>query len=330
MSNNVAESLVERKKKFAVLKQYQGILIVLAVMIAAGAILSFDTFFTWSNFSNVLRQASIIGIMAVGMTFVIISGGIDLSVGSNMILSSVFAAKFFLAYGDVAMMLIALAIGTAFGFVNGLMITKFKLPPFILTLGMMSVGAGLTLIYTDAKIVTGYDAFTKTIGAGYIADFLPIPVVIFIAVGIIGLILEKNTLFGRYSYAIGGNEEAAKLSAININKYKILFYTFCGFLCGVAAIVMFSRMGSASAEIGKGSEMDVIAAVVIGGTAMSGGVGSVGGSMIGAIILQLATNILNMLGVPSYAQQAFKGAIIIAAIIIYQQQAKMIAKKNMD
>lgn len=328
MGNGEGISLVEKKKRFTALKQYQGIIIVLAVMIAAGGILSFETFLTWSNFSNVLRQASIIGIMAVGMTFVIISGGIDLSVGSNMILSSVFAAKFFLAYGSVAMIFIAIAIGTVFGLVNGLFITKFKLPPFILTLGMMSVGAGLTLIYTDAKIVTGYDAFTKTIGAGYIADVLPVPVVIFLIVGIIGLILEKKTIFGRYSYAIGGNEEAAKLSAINVNKFKILYYTFCGFLCGIAAIVMFCRMGSASAEIGQGSEMDVIAAVVIGGTAMSGGVGSVGGSMIGVVILQLATNILNMLGVPSYAQQAFKGAIIIAAIIIYQQQAKIAEKKN--
>ena len=328
MGSSKENTLMARNAGAAVWKQYQGIVVVLIIMIAAGGVLSFDTFLTWSNFSNVLRQASIVGIMAVGMTFVIISGGIDLSVGSNMILCSVFAAKFFLAYGDVAMILIALAIGIAFGFVNGIFITKFKLPPFILTLGMMCVGKGLTLIYTNAKIITGYDDFTKTLGSGYVADFLPIPVIVFIAVGIIGLILEKKTIFGRYSYAIGGNEEASRLSAINVDKYKILFYVFCGLLCGVAAIVSFCRMGSASAEIGEGSEMDVIAAVVIGGTSMSGGIGSVGGSMIGAIILQLATNILNMLGVPSYAQQAFKGAIIIAAIIIYQQQALRVAKKG--
>ena len=316
------------EKRPSPLRQYYGIFVVLAVMLIAGMVLSFDTFMTWANMSNVLRQASTLGIVSVGMTFVILSGGIDLSVGSNMVLCSVVAARFLMQYGDGQMFFIALLIGTLFGLANGVMITRFNLPPFILTLGMLSVGRGMALIYSDARIVSAYSDFTTTLGGGYVGGFLPIPVVLFIGVGVIGLILEKKTVFGRYTYAIGGNEEAARLSAVNTKKYKIIIYTFAGFLCGLASIVMFSRMGSASAEIGSGGELDAIAAVVIGGTSMSGGSGSVGGTMVGIVILQLATNLLNMLGVPSYAQQAFKGAIIIVAIIIYTQQQQMIEKRS--
>ena len=329
MSKGSEMSLLNKKgMKSNATKQYIGIVIVLIVLLAIGSILSFDTFMTWSNISNVLRQASIVGIIAVGMTFVILTGGIDLSVGSNMILSSVFAATFFNAYGVGAMFFMALLVGTVFGLANGFFITKFNLAPFILTLGMLNVGRGLALIYTDARIVVGYNDFTSQLGAGYIANFLPIPVAIFIGVIVVGLILEKKTLFGRYVYAIGGNEEAAKLSAINVKKIKTIAYTFCGLLCGLASIVSFARIGSASAEIGEGAEMDAIAAVVIGGTSLAGGVGSVGGTVVGMIIIQLMSNLLNMLNVSPFAQQAVKGAIIIGAIIIYQQQAKFGRKKT--
>lgn len=302
-------------------KQYFGILIVLIILIGIGMALSYDRFFTVKNFTNVLRQASIVGIIAAGQTFVIISGGIDLSVASNMILASVFAANFLNDYGNVYAILIAISVATVFGFVNGFLIVQFDIPPFVTTLGMMGVGIGVALIYTHANIIVAYTDFFSQLGGGYVFGVIPIPVVIFIIVFILGFVIEKSTVFGRYIYAIGGNEEAAKLAAINTNKYKLLIYTICGFCCGLAAVLLLARMGSASNEIGQGAELDSIAAVVIGGTSIAGGVGSIGGTAIGILIMQFVGNLLNILNVPSYAQQAFKGAIIILAIIIYREQS---------
>lgn len=310
-----------------ILKPYYGILLVFAILVFIGACLSFNTFFTYNNFSNIFRQASIIGIIVIGQTFVIIMGGIDLSVGSNMILCSIVAASVLSKYGNVAAVVVALLIGLTFGLVNGLLITKFKIQPFITTLGTMSIGMGLALIYSNAQVIIAYTDFFTWIGAGYLFNVIPIPVVIFIIVIIIGLLIEKNTIIGRYMYAIGGNEEAAKLSAIKTDKIKIILYALTGLLCGLAAIVLLGRMGSASSEIGKGSELIAIAAVVIGGTKMSGGEGSVGGSVIGILVLQIVNNLLNILNVPSYMQQAFQGLIIIVAIIIYQKQSEIKLRK---
>jgi len=310
----------------AVFKQYFGIILVLRVLLIIGAILSFHVFFTWSNFSNVLRQASIVGILAVGETFVILTGNLDISVGSNMILSSIVAATFLKHYGNMPAIIIALVVGTVFGMVNAFLIVRFELPSFITTLGMMSVGTGVGLIYSNANFITAYTPFFSWLGGGYVFGAIPIPVVVFAVIVVIALIIEKRTVFGRYIYAIGGNEEAANLSAINTRKIKFIVFTLSGFLSGLAAIVLLARMGSASSETGTGSEMDAIAAVVIGGTSMAGGIGSVGGSVVGIIILQIVDNLLNLLNVPSFTQDAFKGAIIIISIIIYQTQQKRASK----
>ncbi len=307
----------------AIFKQYFPIFLVLIILIGIGMALSFDTFFSVKNFTNVLRQASIVGIISVGMTFVIISGGIDLSVASNMILASVLAAQFLRHYGNIPAILIALAASTLFGFINGFLIVQFGIAPFVTTLGMMGIGVGLALIYAHANIIIAYTDFFQWLCGGYVFKIIPIPVIVFIVVVIVGLIIEKNTVLGRYIYAIGGNEEAAKLSAINVKKYKLIIYTMCGFLCGLAAIILLARMGSASNEIGKGAELEAIAAVVIGGTSIMGGTGSVGGSVIGIIIMQVVANLLNLLNVPSYTQQAVKGLIIILAIIIYKKQGEI-------
>lgn len=309
------------------LKPYYGILFVFVILVFIGACLSPNTFFTYSNFSNIFRQASIIGIIVIGQTFIIITGGIDLSVGSNMILCSVVSASILSKYGNVAAVVVALLVGLTFGLINGLLITKFKIQPFITTLGTMSIGMGLALIYSNAQVIIAYTDFFSWIGAGYLFNVIPIPVVIFIVVIVIGLLIEKDTIIGRYMYAIGGNEEAARLSAIKTDKIKVILYSFDGLLCGLAAIVLLGRMGSASSEIGKGSELIAIAAVVIGGTKMAGGEGSVGGSVIGILVLQIVNNLLNILNVPSYMQQAFQGLIIIVAIIIYQKQSEIKLRK---
>lgn len=304
-------------------RQYSAIIIVLVALIVIGAILSYESFFNGVNFTNIIRQASILGIVAIGMTFVIIVGGIDLSAGSNLVLSSVTAAIIMTQTGNDALAVIgALVVGLIYGLANGLLIIRFNIAPFIVTLAMSQIGMGIAMFITNSKLISAYDDFFSWLGEGYAFNFLPIPALIFIVAVIIGIIVEKKTVVGRYMYAIGGNEEATKLSGINVPKFKLIIYSFAGLLIGVAAVVQLARMGAASSEIGKGAEMDAIAAVVIGGTSIAGGVGSVIGSAIGILILKIMDNILNMMNVPSFSQMLFKGIILLVAIIIYQKQQK--------
>ena len=274
-------------------------------------------FRTLSNIENILQQSSVNGIMAVGMTLVIITAGIDLSVGSVLALSAVVATSF--AHPDthslIVPILLGLLVGLTCGTVSGVLIAKRRLAPFIVTLGMMTVARGLALVYTNGRpVINLSDAYDK-IGGGYLAQ-LPVPTLIFFFVVMVGAFILHFTRFGRYVYAVGGNELAAKVSGINTDRILIGVYALTGALAGLAGIVLSSRVMSGSPATGAGYELDAIAAVVIGGTSLSGGRGSISGTVVGALIIGVMNNGLDLLNVSSYWQQIVKGVIIVLAVLL--------------
>lgn len=273
-------------------------------------------FLTVSNLVNVAQQTAINAIIAVGMTYVIITAGIDLSVGSILAFSGVILARALNA--DVPLpvaLLAAIGAGTALGVVNGLLITYGRLPPFISTLGMMSVARGLALIVSDGRPISGFSESLRFLANGDLIG-VPMPVVITGVVMIAGQFCLKRTWFGRYVYAIGGNEEAARLSGINITFVKVAVYGLAGALSALAAIVLTARLNSAQPTAGSMYELDAIAATVIGGSSLMGGEGSVVGTLIGALIMGVLRNGLNLLDVSSFIQQTVIGSAIIAAVLI--------------
>ena len=293
-----------------------GILIALAALCLDLAIAS-PVFFTASNFLNVFQQIALNFVVAVGMTFVIISGGIDLSVGSNIALSGLLMGILMKNFGVpvVLTILFCILFSGAIGLVNGVLISFLNLPPFIATLGMMSIvrGAAYTVtagqpIYTFPK---GFTAISSRVGGIPLYSTL-----ILIAVFLLGWYILRYTRIGRYTYAVGGNENCAKLSGINLRKVKCFVYMFSGLCCGVAALLLSSRLDSAVPTNADGQEMDAIAAVVIGGTSMSGGEGSMFGTLIGILIIGIIANGLNLLGVAQGPQKMVKGLIIVIAVII--------------
>ena len=269
------------------------------------------------NIINILRQTSVNGIIAVGMTFVIITGGIDLSVGSLVALTSVVACSF--AHPGEFSVLFPLAIGLVVGlfggFLNGFIIAKKHIAPFIVTLGMMTIARGLALVYTNGRPVINLSDNFNNIGGGYLAG-IPIPILIFGLVALFGFFILKYTRFGRYIYAVGGNEESARIAGINTKAIIMGVYTITGFLSGLAGIVLSLRVMSGSPAIGQGYELDAIAAVVIGGSSLNGGVGSIGGTVLGVLIIGVMNNGLDLLNVSSYWQQIVKGIIIIIAVLL--------------
>ena len=273
-------------------------------------------FLTITNILNITQQTSINAVIAVGMTFVIITAGIDLSVGSIMAFAGVVLAGALNAGLPMPVaILIGLGVGMLCGVVNGLLITYGGLPPFISTLGMMSVARGGALLYTDGRPISGFSEGFRFLALGEILS-IPVPVIIMILVYIIAHFLLTRTRFGRYTYAIGGNEEAAMLSGINIRFYKTAIYGFCGMLSGMAAIILTARLNSAQPIAGIMYELDAIAAAVIGGTSLMGGEGRITGTLIGALIMGVLRNGLNLLGVSSFVQQTVIGSVIIIAVLV--------------
>jgi len=272
-------------------------------------------FFTYNNMNTILLATAVNGILALGITFIIITGGIDLSIGTVMTFCSVMCAVFItnLGFPVIVGLLAAVAAGALCGFTNGTLIAKLKLPPFIATLGMMNVTRGLNLIISGTKPV-----YIDTEGFYNIAIGMPlgIPngVLIFFITAIIAAFILSKTILGRYTYAIGSNEEAARLSGINTDRWKIGIYTISGAIFGIAGIVMASRLSSAQPALGPGYEMDAIAAAVIGGASLSGGVGSILGTIIGAFIITVLTNGLRILSVPQEWQMVVTGLIVIGAV----------------
>jgi ribose/xylose/arabinose/galactoside ABC-type transport system permease subunit len=293
-----------------------GIYFAFALLVIVMGIIS-PPFFNPSNIINILRQTSVNGIIAVGMTMVIITGGIDLSVGSLLALSAVIATSFAHPgqWPVVVPVSLGLFVGLAGGTLNGLLIAKKRIAPFIVTLGMMTAARGLALVYTNGRPVINLSDSYNRIGGGYWAG-VPVPVWIFIAVLLIGAFVLHYTRFGRYVFAVGGNELAARVSGINTNRIKISVYALTGALAGLAGVVLSSRVMSGSASTGQGYELDAIAAVVIGGTSLSGGVGTIAGTITGALIIGVMNNGLDLMNVSSYWQQIVKGLIIVLAVML--------------
>jgi len=306
--------MADQKKKNTIIRK-MGPLLGLLLLGIALTILS-DRFFTLDNLLNVARQISINAIISVGMTLVILTGGIDLSVGSIVALTgSITAGLLVGGQGIVPAMLLGMVVGALLGLFNGVLITRAEIPPFIATLGTMTAARGFTLVYTDGRPITGMEDAFRYLGGGYIAG-IPVPVIIMLVIFAAAYIMLKKTRLGRYIYAIGGNEEAARLSGINTKKILLSVYVLGGLLAGISGIIMASRLNSAQPTAGVSFELDAIAAVVLGGTSLSGGVGTIGGTLIGALIIGVLDNGLNLLNVSSFYQQIAKGLVILLAVFL--------------
>lgn len=308
-------------KKYNVFQKL-GPLIGLILISIILSVMSSD-FLTVNNIFNVLRQVSINALIAFGMTFVILTGGIDLSVGSILALSSALTAGMLAGGIDpILALLIGLISGAAMGAANGLIITKGKVAPFIATLATMTIYRGFTLVYTEGRPITGLsDAVTfQMLGKGYFLG-IPFPVItMLIAYAILYFILKKTT-FGRGVYAIGGNEEASLLSGLRVDRIKIGVYSLTGLLAALAGTTLTSRLNSAQPTAGVSYELDAIAAVVLGGTSLSGGKGWIFGTLAGALIIGVLNNGLNLLNVSSFYQQVVKGGVILLAVLLDRKKA---------
>ncbi|GGB10960.1 sugar ABC transporter permease [Brucella endophytica] len=305
---------VDRSLSFAqIYRKYGTILIFVGIFILA-SILS-PTFLTEANLTNVLRQVVVVSLLACGVTFIIILGHIDVSLGSVLALCGVLAASVMAMTGSVILAIMAgVAVGILTGIVNGFVITFFRIPSFIMTLAMTTVARGVVLLYTGGSPVTGLGDF-KVIGQGSLGP-VPISVIILVVVVVASWILLNKTKFGRYVYAVGGNERAARASGINPDSVVVKAFIFNGILCAIAGIVLMSRINSGQPAGGVGYEFDAITAVVVGGTSLMGGTGTITGTIIGSMIIGVINNILNLMNVSSYWQQIIKGLIIAIAVIL--------------
>jgi len=275
-----------------------------------------DSFLTVNNLTNVARQVSINAIIAVGMTCAILTGGIDLSVGPVMALAGSVAAGLMLAAVPVPLaVLAALMVGALFGVANGACIAWLRMPPIIVTLASMGIARGLALLYTGGYPISGLPEAFSFLGRGTVMG-IQVPILVMAAVYIVAWILLNHLSFGRYVYAIGGNEEAARLSGIRVPRYKMLVYVISGLTAALAGLVLTSRLMSGQPNAGEGFELDAIAAVVLGGAAISGGRGAIIGTLVGAMMLGVLNNGLNLMSVSPYIQNVVKGGIILAAIYL--------------
>jgi len=291
------------------------VFLILAAMCLIASFLS-DAFLSVANLFNVARQVSITAIVAAGMTLVILIAGIDLSVGSILAFTGAVAAGMLSAKTALPLaVFLALGVGVLFGLANGLIVTKFGVPPFIVTLALMTIGRGMTLVYTKGYPLVITTSSFRTFGSGKIAG-VPLPIIIMLVLyGLMYWVLH-NTSFGRYIYAIGGNEEASRLSGIRVDQVKIAVYGISGFLSALSAMIYTSRLMSAQPTAGMGLELDAIAAVIIGGTSLSGGRGGIIGTLVGALIMGVLDNVLNLMNVSPFYQSIAKGLVILIAVIV--------------
>ncbi len=294
-----------------------GLLISFSLLIIALSLLS-ERFLRPTNLVNVLRQASINGIVSVGMTMVILTGGIDLSVGSVLALSAVICADMLKKGLPVPLAVaMALGIGAALGTINGLIITRGRIPPFIATLGMLTVARGLTLMYTQGQPITGLPAAFRFIGAGSLGP-IPMPIVLFGLTFIIGFVILSRTRLGEYIYVLGDNPQAARLAGVPTERITVLVYAIAGLCAALAGLVLIARLDSAQPIIGQGYEFNAIAAVVVGGTSFAGGEGGLGGTLLGALLIETLDNGLNLLNVSALWEQVVKGIVIALALLLYK------------
>ena len=306
-----------------------GIFLIFAVMVVGASLLS-SAFLSTTNLINVVRQMSVVGLIALGVTGVIVSGGIDLSSGSVVGLTAVVAASlaqdpdyatpFYpgLHLPLIVAVLAACVVGALVGSINGSLVAKTRIPPFIATLGTFTAIRGLALLYTGGRPISDLTDAYNFIGQGDVLG-IPVPIIILVIMAVVTHILYAHTKFGKYIYAIGGNEQAARVSGIDASRFKMLIYVYAGFLAGLAGLVVSSRIGSGQPGLGVGYELDAIAAAVIGGTSLSaGGIGTVAGTIVGALIIGVLNNILDLTNVSAYFQQIIKGCIIVGAVILDQ------------
>lgn len=275
------------------------------------------TFMTQKNIFNILRQNASNLFLATGMTMVIILGGIDLSVGSVIALSGCVAAGCVVHLGlpEIVAFIIAVAVGALVGMGNGFVICKTDIPPFIVTLASMNITKGIALVYTQGSPIRCMTDAFKFPGAGYVGA-IPVPVILMVIIFAIAALIVNKTRLGRHIYAVGGNAQAAKFSGINVSKVKFFVYTYTGIMAGIAGVIVASRLYSGQPTAGDGAEMDAIAAVVVGGTSMSGGFGRLGGTLIGVLIIGVLNNGLNLMGVDSNWQYIVKGLVILLAVYV--------------
>jgi len=312
-------------KNKALLARSQSLL-ALVLMAVALTLLS-DKFLTPENGWNILKQISMNLCLSIGMTLVILTGGIDLSVGSMLALSGAVAAGLLkngmtIPFFDLKLevtfsgaILAGILVGSALGAFNGAVITRFKLPPFVATLGMLSIGRGLTELWTKGFPITGLGDSFGFIGTGFWLG-TPMPVWIMLVLVIVFVTMTRRTQFGRHIYAVGGSERAATLTGLNVDRIKLAVYTLCGALSGVAGLIFTSRLDSAQPNAGTSFELDAIAAVVIGGTSLSGGRGTIGGTFLGCLIIGVLNNGLFLLNVSPFWQKVIKGLVILLAVVI--------------
>lgn len=335
MSDTPQHSSSSQRKRHGIdvfkhaMKKY-GIFAVFVLLCVVLGIVS-PYFFIEQNIVNVLRQASINGILAIGMTFVILTRGIDLSVGSVVALGGIIGASFATTssiagvsgapYPAIVAILIGVLVGLACGTVSGVVVSRFKVPSFVVTLGMLSAARGLTLLYTQGKPVPSLTPSFRWIGTGQVFG-VPAPVILLVGVFVISWWVLGKTRFGRHVYAVGGNPRAANTSGIFVSRIRLAVYMISGATAGLAGLVLAARTGSGLTQAGVAYELDAIAAVVIGGTSLSGGVGSVTGTLFGALIIAVMNNGLDLLGVDSNYQQIIKGLMIVIAVLIDTSREK--------
>lgn len=308
-------STAEKKKEFTF--GQKGALLLLAICICVFfSVRTGGLFIGGQNIKNILVSASLNGIIGIGMTFVLITGGIDLSVTGNIIMTSLFISQMMVnGIPWILCLLAALLIGTLVGVINGLAVGKFQMVAFVVTMAMNSITTGIGKLYTDGMTLYGFpknhEIFNKAL-----FGILPGSVLMMAAVAILAAVILKYTDYGRKLYAVGGNSRAAWMSGIRTSTVVTLAYIISGFLCGMGAILMTSKLMSASSTMISGTEMDAIAAAVLGGTSLAGGIGSVTGTILGAITIAMITNGLNLMGVSPFAQEICKGVIIFAVVAI--------------
>ena len=326
MTSPVAQRPVSSVNVFRVLKQFGPLLFLFALMLVFA--MTNENFLTQLNLFNVARQISITGLIALGMTFVILTAGIDLSVGSLLAFCGMVAAVVAkggtantlslssnagAGYGWAAALLAAVGVGTVAGLVQGLVITRLRVPPFVVTLGGLTIFRGLTLTLSGGGPISGFTPAMRWFGTGLVGP-VPVPVVIFGLAALLCHVVLRYTRFGRAVYSVGGNAEAARLSGVRVDRVLVSVYMIVGFFSGLAAFVLSARLNSAEAVAGMGYELTVISAVVIGGTSLFGGIGGVGGTVVGATLIGVLVNGLVLNNVSSYTQQVTIGLILIAAV----------------
>jgi len=302
-------------------QQWGVLLVLIGLVIVIG--ISSPVFLSPRNIRNVLQQVSTLGVVSMGMTVLMISGGIDLSVGSSMSVVAVIVGKMLKDWGfsaDIAV-LVGLTLGFGIGYMNGVLVSRTRVHPFILTLGTMTALQGVAIVITEGYPITDLGERFEVLGGGTIRG-IPIIIIFFFIVMFFCYFLLQHTQLGRRAYAIGGNEKTAFLAGIKVRRYKAIFYAFCGLLTGLAALLLASRISSAIPTMGSGFELQSIGAVVIGGTPLSGGQGSVWGTLVGVLLLGVIANGLNLLHVEASWQYIVTGAIIVVAVIIHEHRSK--------